>query len=250
MLAAVEAWVKRDHDAEWKQWESWLGRISRSVERVPGVTTEVLQPEGLSNHAPRLRIRWDGARLGIAGREVEKLLFEEDPRIVLGGATGDARDDWASTVTIMPYMMMPGDADVVAERLHAVLSKPPRIERAPRTGGEPAAVAGQWEVHVEFFLGSAEHALFFEQRGSDLAGTHRGDILSGDVRGKVEGGAIRFHSSHRYEGTRLTYEFEGKIDGDVMNGTVDLGEYGQARWTARRRQYGQPGGLVRPVKNV
>ncbi|MEK7405658.1 MAG: DegT/DnrJ/EryC1/StrS family aminotransferase [Acidobacteriota bacterium] len=28
MLAAVEMWVKRDHDAEWKQWENWLASIS------------------------------------------------------------------------------------------------------------------------------------------------------------------------------------------------------------------------------
>ena len=35
-----------------------------------------------------------------------------------------------------------------------------------------------------------------------------------------------------------------------MNGTVGMEEYGTARWTARRHRYGQPGGLVRPVKNA
>ena len=40
MLAAVEMWVKRDHQAEWKQWESWLETISDSVKRIDGVTTQ------------------------------------------------------------------------------------------------------------------------------------------------------------------------------------------------------------------
>ena len=31
MLAAVEAWVKRDHAAEWKTWLSWLDTISKRV---------------------------------------------------------------------------------------------------------------------------------------------------------------------------------------------------------------------------
>jgi L-seryl-tRNA(Ser) seleniumtransferase len=250
MLAAVEAWVKRDHDAEWKQWESWLDHISRRVTKVEGVTTEVLQPQGLSNRSPRLRIAWDGARLGITGQELEKILLDTDPRIVLGGATGSRRQDMASTATIMPYMMIPGDEKVVAERLHALLSRPPKIEAPAPPGGSPASVAGQWEAHLEFVMGSADHAFVFEQSGSALVGSHRGDILSGDLRGTVEGSEIRFRSSHRYEGTRLGYDFVGKVEGDRMEGTVGLEEYGTAKWTAQRRRYGVPGGLIRPRKNV
>jgi uncharacterized pyridoxal phosphate-dependent enzyme len=250
MLAAVEMWVKRDHDAEWKQWESWLDEISRAVSKVGSVSTEVLQPEGLSNHSPRLRIKWDAAQLGIAGIEVEKLLRNGDPPVVLGDGTGNIRESTASTVTIMPYMMTPGDAKVVAENLYAVLSNPPKIDRSPRPNGEPANINGQWEAHLEFFLGSADHTLILEQQGSDFVGTHLGDILSGDLRGTVEAGQIRFRSSHKYEGTRLHYEFTGTVDGNTMQGEVGLGEYGKARWTAHRHQYGQPGGLTRPIKNV
>lgn len=250
MLAAVEMWVKRDHAAEWKQWESWLDTISRRVTKVDGVTTEVLQPGGLSNRAPRLRIKWDGAQVGIYGREVEKLLLDGEPRIGFGGASGEASGNAASTITIMPYMMSPGDDKVVAEKLYAVLSKPPKIDRPSPPSGEPAVVAGQWQAHLDFFLGGADHTFIFEQQGSDLVGTHRGDILSGDLRGVVEADQIHFRSSHKYEGTRLNYDFTGRVDGDTMHGEVGLGEYGKAEWTAERHRYRRRGGPTRPVKNV
>jgi uncharacterized pyridoxal phosphate-dependent enzyme len=38
MLAAVEMWVKRDHEAEWKTWEAWLDQIATQVQKVDGVT--------------------------------------------------------------------------------------------------------------------------------------------------------------------------------------------------------------------
>ena len=40
MLAAVEMWVKRDHDAEWKQWQSVARPYRRSrPPQVAGVTS-------------------------------------------------------------------------------------------------------------------------------------------------------------------------------------------------------------------
>ena len=35
MLMAVEMWIRRDHDAEWKQWTAWLDTIARRVQAVP-----------------------------------------------------------------------------------------------------------------------------------------------------------------------------------------------------------------------
>ncbi len=249
MLAAVEAWVKRDHEGEWKMWESWLETIARRVSKIDGVTSEVLKPEGLSNRSPRLRIAWDGAKLGITGQEVEKLLLETEPRIVLGGASGNRRQSLASTLTIMPYMMNAGDDKLVAERIYAVLSRPPQI--APLERPAPSVnLTGQWAARLEFVLGAATHSLIFEQQEADLVGTHRSETLTGDLRGSVEGNQVRFRSSHRYEGTRLGYEFIGSVTGDRMEGTVGLDEYGSARFTAQRHRYGVPGGIVRPVKNV
>src|SRR6266581_4908288 len=104
MLAAVEMWVKRDHKAEWKQWEDWLGHIATSVKPVDGVTTKVNQPnEELSNRTPSLQVSWDGAKLGITGQEVSKLLLDTEPRIVLASANGGPGGNMASSVSSVPY---------------------------------------------------------------------------------------------------------------------------------------------------
>ena len=139
MLAAVEMWVKRDHEAEWKQWEAgWTTSRSRRP-RSPASRREILQPEDLSNHAPRLRMNWDAAQLGITGNEVEELLLHGQPRIVVNGASGTRRDSRPSSLTIMPYMMMPGDDKIAAAAIRKLLAKPPQIavpERGARRGRE------------------------------------------------------------------------------------------------------------------
>ena len=71
----------------------------------------------------------------------------------------------------------------------------------------------------------------------DLVGLHRGEMLSGDLHGSIAANEINLRSSHRYEGKRLTYDFSGKVDGDTMEGRVNLDEYGEARWTATRHKY-------------
>jgi L-seryl-tRNA(Ser) seleniumtransferase len=251
MLAAVEMWMRRDHKAEWKQWESWLAEISQSVEKVPGVTTEVHQPRGLSNRSPRLTIRWDTEKLGIAGEEVERYVFNNPPRMVLASASGNWRDKGESTVGVMPWQMQPGDAKVVGGVLNRMLSQPPQISRAVKSTAPTADVAGQWDLKLQFVLGNAEHSLFFDQDGESLVGGHQGEVTSGDLSGMVEGDEVHFRSSHPYEGTRFSFDFRGKVNGDTMSGEVDLGEYGPARWSAKRHQYRGPNRRpVRPVKNV
>jgi L-seryl-tRNA(Ser) seleniumtransferase len=229
MLAAVEAWTKRDHDAEWKQWEGWLATIREKVSGIPTVSTEILQPRGPSNYAPQLRVSWDVAKLGATGLEVADALLAGKPRVIMPGS----RD----SVTVMPYMMMPGDDRVAAARLREVLANPPRREKtAP--GASTAAVSGQWDVQIAFVRGEAAHTLFLEEQDGKLRGQHRGEFLTGDLQGSREGDRVNFSSRHRYEGTSLGYRFEGVLSGSSLSGTVDLGEYGKARFTARRHWAG------------
>jgi uncharacterized pyridoxal phosphate-dependent enzyme len=234
MLAATEMWSKRNHDAEWRQWQAWLQQISASVTQVAGVTTRVQDPEGLSNRTPVLQIEWDGARVGITGHEVSKVLLDIEPRIALGGATGVRPDKMQSSVSITPYMMMPGDCKVVAERLYAVLSRPPKFENPPVPQGEMASVAGRWQATLQFGRGSAVHTLVLQQNGDSVTGTHQGEFVSGDVTGKVTANQVQLHSLQRIQGQHLSYEFTGRVNGGEMAGNLDMGEYGEASWTAER----------------
>ena len=64
---------------------------------------------------------------------------------------------------------------------------------------------------------------------------HGGEIRVVPAR---EGGAeveIRSVITEKEDGNALSYTFTGAVTGDTMSGPLDLGEYLQARWTARRR---------------
>ena len=244
MLAAVEMWFKRDHKAEWAQWEAWLDQIASSVKRVDGVTAKINQPSrDLSNRTPELIVQWDGAKLGITGQELGKIVLDTEPRIVVSRASGSRPGNMASTVGIVPYQMMPGDEKVVAERLHALLSKPPKIDDPPpQPSGAPAALSGQWDLRLDFVHLSANHTLVLEQDGGKLVGTHQGEFASGDLTGTVAANTVRFQSSLPTEGTRVSFQFTGAAEGGKMSGTVALGEYGEAKWTAEKHQYRTGGG--------
>jgi len=122
LLAAVEQWVKRDHDAEWKEWERRLQVIDEAVGGYASVSTEVRRP-GRSNVAPVLTVSWDRAILGICPQGVRQALSDGEPRIeVFSHAEG---------ISIMPYMMEEGDEEVVARRLRAVLDG---VDRRQQSG--------------------------------------------------------------------------------------------------------------------
>jgi uncharacterized pyridoxal phosphate-dependent enzyme len=239
MLAAVEMWVKRDHKAEWAQWEARLDRVATRVKGINGVAAKIVQPSNdLSNRTPALVIEWDGAKLGITGQEVHKLLGETEPRIILASGRGRRPDTMASSVSVVPYMLMPGEEKAVADRLYAVLSKPPKFESPSVPQGEPVAVGGVWDAHLEFGRGSATHSIRLQQDGSKLEGQYVTDIFgSAPLRGTVAANTVRFQTSFQIEGQRLSYILTGTVDGDKIAGVVNMGEYGETSWMAERNRH-------------
>jgi len=232
MLMAVEMWVKRDHDAEWKRWTAALDHITQRLSAIPGVSTAVVQPNGLSNRTPSLRITWDRQKLGLAGDAVVRVLLEGEPRIALAGAGGAPP---MTGVSVTPYMMDPGDEKVVADRLHAVLSKPAGQATAA-TAAASADLSGQWDVRIQYAATTAIHSLLLTQRGNDLGGYHKGDFITREITGAVEGDSVRIRSAFgEQHGDSINLTFTGKASADQMSGSLDMGEYLGATWTATRR---------------
>jgi L-seryl-tRNA(Ser) seleniumtransferase len=235
MLMAVEMWMKRDHEAEWKRWTSWLENVAKRVSTIDGVTTAIVQPRGLSNRMPSLRVYWDRKRFGLGGETVVKTLFDTDPRVGVFPARSET-DPTLTGVTVNPYMMAPGDEKIVADRLHAILSSAPRKPEADPPAVAAADLSGTWDARIEYAAGASNHTLNLRQRGSEIDGEHRGDFVARDLMGALNGDDVSIRSffgeSH---GDSISYTFTGKVSGDEMGGTLDMGEYLGARWTAKRR---------------
>jgi L-seryl-tRNA(Ser) seleniumtransferase len=234
MLMAVEMWVKRDHKAEWNRWMAWLDSIATQVSRIGGVTTSITETTELSNRTPLLTIRWDHRRFAISGADLARHLFETEPRIATSG--GRDRGDEASIV-ITPYQMNSGEEKTVAERIYAVLSKPRQTKSA--TISPPAAdVSGQWDVHIEYVATASTHTLYLKQEGNQLEGSHQGDYISRDLIGSIAGDQVQMSSSYaERHGDALNFRFTGTIHGDTMSGSLDMGEYLTASWSAKRHDF-------------
>ncbi len=237
MLAAVEAWVKRDHDAEWKTWLSWLDTISKRVTAVNGVSASVYEPTALSNKSPALTISWDPAKLHITGEDVAEELARNKPRIALASGGGRRGSNDGASITITAWMMHPGDDQVVAERIHGVLSqkrKPKPEMQRPRTD-----ISGHWDVSIEFFSGKSEHAFYLEQDGNWIHGTHRTDYETREMFGMIEGDQVTLRSDTpgRHTGDSVPFIFSGAASGDGMKGPIHMGEYLNANFTAKRHGY-------------
>ncbi|MGH9386591.1 MAG: hypothetical protein ACRD2N_20150 [Vicinamibacterales bacterium] len=235
MLMAVEMWVKRDHQAEWKRWMAWLATIATEVSRIEGVATSITETTALSNRTPSLTIRWDRRRLGISGAELARHLLDTEPRIATPG--GRDRGDEAS-ISITPYQMASGEEKIVAEKIHATLSKAPRQAAPTRVAAPASDVSGQWDVQNAYLASASMHTLHLKQAGSRLEGSHQGDFVSRDLAGTIEGNTVQIASSYtERNGDALSFRFTGTVDGDTMSGTLDMGEYLTATWTAKRHDY-------------
>jgi len=122
MFAAVERYLKIDHDEEWKAWERKLGQIERMVSAVPGVRTERFVPE-VANHVPHLCVSWDEAALGLTRADCATQLEQGEPSIVC------LVDDERKGVAVTPYMMQPVDELIVARRLRSILLEAGKKQR-------------------------------------------------------------------------------------------------------------------------
>ena len=232
MLAAVETWKKRDHAAEWKTWLGWLANISRKLSALSGVTTSVFEPTELSNKSPVLNVIWDPSKLNVTGEELAEELGRTKPRIAVGAETREGM----TSIQITTGQMQPGNDKVVADRIFELLSK--KRDAKPTAMDAPAArIQGRWEVTVKFFSSTSTHFFTFEQDGNWIHGTHQGDFTTREIMGTLEGDKLRLRSIERPEGDYVPFLFSGTVTGDKLSGSIFMGEYRTAAFTATRYQY-------------
>lgn len=110
----------------------------------------------------------------------------------------------------------------------------------PRPAGpiHPAALAnvsGAWTMTVESPMGTRDTNAQFSQTGEQLGGkmvSPRGEL---PINGTVKGDDVAFGMNVNMQGQSLQIDYSGKVVGDAMQGTVKFGDYGNGKWTAKRK---------------
>ncbi len=118
MMVAVESYLKRDADKEWKEWERRASLLVNSVSGVQGATATTYVPP-IANHVPTVKIAWDKAALKLTSAQIRKDLRDGNPAIEIapgGPPPGAANEE----IQLGVWQMQPGEAEVVARRLKEV----------------------------------------------------------------------------------------------------------------------------------
>jgi D-glucosaminate-6-phosphate ammonia-lyase len=118
MLAAVERFVRLDHQAQWREWERSLGVIEQALRGIATLQTERIVPE-IANHVPHLIVAWDEQRLGLTRAQVTRELAQGTPSIQIGRVSGTGERG----ILISVLTLQAGEDALVAERLRAILGR-------------------------------------------------------------------------------------------------------------------------------
>jgi L-seryl-tRNA(Ser) seleniumtransferase len=218
----------RSRKAEDDLWRSWYKEITAKITKVDGVTTTVNEPASAANY-PTLNIAWDPKKIGLTAGELGNMLLDGEPRIKTH-AGGDGHQ-----FRLRPCAMYDGEQKIVASRLYEIFSKAPGEKPVVPLKPPTVTIDGHWDIDLQFTVGSAQHEVFFATDGNDIRGQYVARITDKPVSGTVSGNEVKFTGGGKVEATMLSYNFTGHVQGDHMSGEVSLGEYGMARWTAKRR---------------
>jgi D-glucosaminate-6-phosphate ammonia-lyase len=118
LWAAVERYVRLDHEAEGREWQRRLDEIEKSLGGIPTVTTQRFVPP-IANHVPHLLVFWDESRIRIDRDQVTRKMAEGHPSIALGRVSGTG--DRGLLISV--FQLKTGEEQVVAQRLCEILKE-------------------------------------------------------------------------------------------------------------------------------
>jgi uncharacterized pyridoxal phosphate-dependent enzyme len=109
MYVALDHYLKYDHDAEWKRWESRVDTIQRQIIDIASVQSEIKVPT-LGNVTPTLHVTWDISKTKISSTQLQENLRKGNPSIEIVN-NGDEH------ISITTWVMKNGEDKIVGQRL-------------------------------------------------------------------------------------------------------------------------------------
>ena len=98
-----------------------------------------------------------------------------------------------------------------------------------------ADISGQWTATFNTQVGEQHYVFTFKVDGEKLTGTAKSD--NGNVaieNGTVKGDDVSFVENLDYQGQKLVITYTGKVSGDEIKFTRDVGGFGKEELVAKR----------------
>ena len=111
----------------------------------------------------------------------------------------------------------------------------PSAPAAPPPPPPGPSVAGSWTLTVESPMGTNESTATFEQSAGTLSGKIASDRGETALAGTINGKAVMFSITINVQGQSLKIDYSGEVTGDAMAGTVKFGDYGEGKWSGKKK---------------
>ena len=115
MWAAVQRFMRIDHQAERREWERRIAVIAAALKGIPTLRTKTIVPP-IANHVPHLLLLWDEERVKLTPPEVKAKLAAGEPPIATARVHGTGEEGFLISV----FMLEPGEERIVARRVRDI----------------------------------------------------------------------------------------------------------------------------------
>jgi len=113
LLAAVERYLKVDHEAEFRELEARVASIRAALKGIAGVETDRHVPV-IANEVPHVTVQWDESSRGLTSQKVSEKLLAGDPPI-------HVQRPGQGQLLISVWMMRGDEHKLVGRRLREIL---------------------------------------------------------------------------------------------------------------------------------
>jgi L-seryl-tRNA(Ser) seleniumtransferase len=113
LVTALEMYAARDHEAELADWRRQAQVIVDAVADVPGIAAALVE-NAVSHTVPHAVLSFTPRWIGSTSAELVAALRAGDPPIYVAGHV-------QGQIGVNPHMLEPGEAELIAQRLSALL---------------------------------------------------------------------------------------------------------------------------------
>lgn len=120
------------------------------------------------------------------------------------------------------------------KKFFGVLAAAAVMAFSPVAGFAQTGPAGEWTITMNTPQGATNSSLELAVNGDKVTGQLSNAMGPVAVNGTTADNAVKLTAEINIQGMALTLAIDGKVAGDVMEGTVAVGDFGQFPFTGKR----------------